>query len=236
LSNIAIKLQNQIATPFIGIIRLDIKKITYILIVSLIASFFVRITGTLFPVIFQNLYIVKLAIVINTFFIIVHLLFFICFLRSYATNREQSLKIVSFLSIIGSIAVAFIYVKNFCLVFKLDIFPLFLMNYTFDAIIPLASSLIHLLFFYTFKKVQTQAEYKMLDRPIVSAIIGIGIFIVLDLIVLVNYLKSHKFAWLEHMHRMVAVGTLPFIALAAVLILYFYYKFYQFVSFKRVNT
>ncbi len=218
-----------------GIIRLDIKKITYILIVSFIASLFVRITGTLFPVIFQNGYVVKLAFVINTSFIIAQLLFFIYFLRSYAKNRKQSLKIVSFLSIIGSIAVAFIYVKNFCLVFKFDIFPLFLMNYTLDAIIPLAGSLIHLLFFCTFKKVQTQEEYKILDRPIVSAIIGIGIFTVLHMIVLVIFLKFHKFAWLEHMHRIVAVGTLPFIALAAILILYFYYNFYQFVSFKRVN-
>lgn len=206
------------------------------MIVCLIVSFFVRITGTLFPVILQNVYVVKLTVLVNTFFIIVHLLFFICFLKSYATNREQSLKIVSFLSIIVSIAVALIYVKNFCHVFKLEILPLFLMNYTLDAIIPLASSLIHLLFFFTFKKVQTQEEYKILDRPIASAIIGIGIFIALHLIVLVNYLKFHKFSWLENMHRIVAVGTLPFIALAVVLILYFYYKFYQFVSIKMVNT
>jgi hypothetical protein len=206
------------------------------LIISLVASFFIRIAGTLFPFIFQNVYVIKLAIVINTFFILVHLLFFICFLRSYAASREQSLKIASFLAIIGSFAVAFIYIKNFCLVFKLDIFPLFLMNQPFDAFIPLASSLFHLIFFSTFKKVQTQEEHKILNRPIVSAIIGIGIFIALYSIVLINYLKSHKFDWLEHMPRIVAIGTLPFIALAAVLILYFYFKFYQFVSYQKVKT
>lgn len=215
---------------------MNLKKITYILIISLVASLFIRITGTLFPFIFQNVYVVKLTIVINTFFILMHLLFFICFLRSYAINREQSLKIVSFLAIIGSFAVAFIYIKYFCLVFKLDIFPLFLIDHAFDAFIPLASSLSHLIFFSTFKKVQTQEEYKILNRSILSAIIGIGIFIALHSIVLINYLKSHKFDWLEHMPRIVAVGTLPFIALAGVLMLYFYFKFYQIVSYQKVKT
>jgi hypothetical protein len=166
----------------------------------------------------------------------VHSLFFICFLRFYAANREHFLKIASFLAIIGSLAVAFIYIKNFCLVFKIDIFPLFLMNHIFDAFIPLVSSLFHLFFFSTFKKVQTQEEYKILNRPIMSAIIGIGMFIALHLIVLINYLKSHKFGWLEHMPRIFAVGTLPFNTLAAVLMLYFYFKFYQFVSYQKVKT
>jgi hypothetical protein len=180
--------------------------------------------------------VVKLTIVINTFFIIAHSLFFICFLNSYAANREQSLKIASFLAIIGSLAVAFIYIKNFCLVFKIDIFPLFLMIHTFDVYNPLASSLFHLFFFSIFKKVQTQEEYKILNRPIMSAIIGIGIFIALHLIVLINYLKSHKFDWLEHMPRIFAVGTLPLIALSALLMLYFYFKFYQFLSYQKVKT
>jgi uncharacterized membrane protein (DUF485 family) len=38
------------------------------------------------------------------------------------------------------------------------------------------------------------------------------------------------------MPRIVAVGTLPFIVLAAVLMLYFYFKFYQIVSYQKVKT
>jgi len=41
---------------------MDLIKITYILIVSLVASFLIRTTGTLFPHIFQNTYVVKVTI------------------------------------------------------------------------------------------------------------------------------------------------------------------------------
>jgi len=209
------------------IIKLDFKKITYILMVSFVASFCIRITGTLFPFIFQNVWIVKLTIVTHTFFILVQLFFFICFLRSYALNREESLKTGSFLAIIGSCLVAFIYIKNFCLVFDLDVIPLSLRNYYFDAIIPPVASLSHLLFFSIFKIVQSQQEYNALNRALSSAIIGVGMFIALHSIVLINFLMFGRFNWLEHMPRHVAVGTVPLIAIAAIFILYFYLTFYQ---------
>jgi hypothetical protein len=208
----------------------DLKKLTYILIVSFVASFLIRIAGTLLPSIFQNVWIVKLTIVTNTFFILVQLSFFICFLRFYALNREEVLKTGSFLAIIGSCLVAFLYLKNFCLVFDLDVIPLSLRNYYYDAIIPLASSSLQLLFFSIFKKVQSQEEYSVLNRPLSSAIIGVGIFFALHLIVLIHFLVSGKFNWLEDMPRSVAVGTIPFIGGGAVLILYFYLQFYHYLT------
>jgi hypothetical protein len=218
-----------------GIIRLDLKRITYILIVSFVASFLIRTIGTLFPFVFQNVWVVKLAMVTNTFFILVHLLFFIFFLRSYALDREKSLKTGSFLAIIGSFLVAFLYLKTFCLVFGLDVIPLSLQNHYYDAIIPLASSFLQLLFFCNFKKVQSQEEYRVLNRPLSSAIIGIGIFIALHLVVLINFLMFREFNWLENMARPVAVGTVPLIVASVILILHFYLKFYQYLTLNSKN-
>lgn len=216
-----------------------LRKISYVLMISLVLSFSVRTVGTLFPNFFLNEYIVKFAIVVNTFFILVHFFFFVLFLEEYAANRPPVLKTGSVLAIIGSFLVAFVYIKNFCLVFDLDVIPLSLRNHYFDAIIPLSGSLLHLLFFSIFKKVQSQEEYRVLNRSISSAIIGVGIFSALHLIVLINFLKFQKFSWLEHMPRAVAVGTIPLIVLAAIFILYFYLKFYQFLSVhgnKRIKS
>jgi len=188
---------------------MDLKKITLLLIVSFIASFFMRTIGTLFPIIFQNVYGVKVAIVVNTFFIVVQFLFYVYFLREYAAKRQQTLITGSVLAIIGSFLVAFIYIKHFCIVFEVDIIPLSLMNHYFDAILLLASSVLYVLFFGMFKKVKAHDEYRMLDRPLSSAIIGVAIFSVLHLIVLINFLKFHTFTWLNHMSRTIAVGTLP---------------------------
>jgi len=208
---------------------MDLKKITFLLIVSFIASFFMRTIGTIFPIIFQNVYVVKAAIAVHTFFIGVQLLFYGYFLREYAAHRQQILRAGSVLAIMGSCFVAFIYIKTFCLVFEIDIIPLSLINHHFDAILPLTSSLLFMLFFGIFKKVQSQEEHRMLDRPTTSAIIGIGIFIVLHVIVLVHFMVFHKFDWLEYMSRNVALGTTPFLVVAALFILYFYIKFYTFL-------
>lgn len=51
----------------------------------------------------------------------------------------------------------------------------------------------------------------------------------LHLIDLINFLQSQRFNWLEHMPRKIALGTSPFVALAAILILHFYIRFYQFL-------
>jgi hypothetical protein len=168
-------------------------------------------------------------------FMFVHCLFFVWFLKQYTAGRQQILRTGSVLAIIGSLSVALIYLKNLCHVFHLDVLPVFCMSHYFDAFVPLVSSLFHLAFFGMFKKVQSQEEYEFLDRPILSAIIGVMIFMVLHLVVLINFLKFQKFNWLEHMPRMIAVITVPFTAVAAILILYFYIKFYQFLVLQRNN-
>lgn len=215
---------------------MGLRKITYILIISFIAAFLIRTIGTLFPHVFKNIYVVKVSIIVNTFFIIVHFLFWVFFLTEYASNRQQILRTGIILAIIGTLAIACIYIKNLCLVFEIEVIPLFLMNPYFDAFIPLISSLFHFLFYYIFKKVQTRDEYRVLNLPIISAMIGIVVFMALHLIVIINFLIFQKFDWLEHMPRIIAMSTIPFIAFSTILILYFYSKFYQFLRLNRLSN
>ena len=52
----------------------------------------------------------------------------------------------------------------------------------------------------------------------------------LDVIVIANYFLTGTFNWLEHMPRAWSLGTVPLIALAAVLLFYFYLCFYRFLD------
>ena len=210
--------------------QMHLDKITRILIISLIAAFSVRTIGTAFPIIFQNEYTAKISICVHLFFMIVQSLFFLLFFKIYAAHRKKVLRIGSALAIIGSLSVMFIYLKSFFQVFNLDFIPPSLMYVYLDVAIPLISSLFHILFFCIFKQVQSQSEYPILNRPLSSAIAGVGIFIALHLIVLIHFLNFHTFKWTAHMHRVIVVATLPLIALAAILLLYFYFSFYRFVS------
>ena len=186
-----------------------LRKVTLILIITIIVSFSIRTFGTLFPQIFKkNILIVKATILINSIFILSHLIFWILFYREYISKKKPSLKTICIFVIISSFSVSAIYLKKLPFVFGLNThIPLFLLNPYFDALVPLISSAIHLVFFVSFKRSLKIDEFPSLSRPILSIIVGNGIFICLHLIVLLNFISRDRFEWLEHMPRVIAVST-----------------------------
>jgi len=220
---------------------LYLRKMTLIVIISIIASFSMRTIGTIFPQIFRNTLMVKATISINAVFIVLHLLFWLVFYWEYISTHKVELKKACALAIIGSFAVSVLYMKKLPFVFNMNAhFPIFLMHSYFDAVVPLISSAFHLYFFVTFKKVLSIEEKARLNKPILSMIIGNSIYICLHLIVLANFLITHRLEWLEHMPRVIAVGTVPVIISAVCFMLYFYYQFYCFLdshdTIERLST
>ncbi len=208
-----------------------LKKITLLLIVSIILSFSIRIVGTVFPLIFKSIFVVKATILFNVLFILIHLIFWLVFYREYISKIKDSLKKACMLAILGSLAVSVIYLKKIPFVFDMYVhFPILLMNPYFDAVVPLISSVFHLSFFLFFRKELSHDEETVLSKPISSIIIGISIFIFLHLIVLSNFIATKRFYWLEHMPRSFALGTIPLIIIAVLLMLFFYYSFYRFID------
>ena len=212
----------------------EFKKITGILIISFFASFIIRILGTLFPAILQNQYIAKTAIISYSFFAFMQLLFFGYF-SSYVKYRQAFLKAAGLLAIIGSSAIFLLYIKKVDLVFDINIIPHFMLNGYVDALIPLMSSLLLLLFFSTYKFALTNDEHIQLNRPILSAIIGVSIFLVLHLAVVINLKGCQTFDQSRQIPPIVSVFTLLFVVLAASLILKFYVNFYSFLSMMDKN-
>jgi len=169
---------------------LHLKKITLLLIVSIIISFSIRVFGTVLPPVFKSIFVVKATILFNVLFIFLHLIFWLAFYREYISEIKDSLKKICILAIIGSLAVSVIYMKKIPFVFGMYVhFPIFFMNPYFDAIVPLISSVFHLSFFIAFRKALSQDEKTKLSRPITSIIIGISIFIFLHLIVLLQQIS-----------------------------------------------
>lgn len=207
-----------------------LRRITCALVMFMLLSFSIRVVGMLFPSVFHYEYAVELTIIINTAFSIFHLLFYLFFLKEYAAGRQQSLKVGTSLAIVGSLLVAFIYMKNIDLVFDLDLIPSAWMSRHYDAVVPIAASCFILIFFIVFRKALLPEEGEDLARATASALVGVGIFLILHMVVLVNFLKFKKFLWLEHMPRAVAVGTVPLVIIAASCLLFFYFKFYRYLS------
>jgi len=208
-----------------------LRKITLILIISIIASFSIRTFGTVFPQVFKNVLVVKATVLINAIFILSHLSFWLFFYQEYISLKKPSLKKICVLAIIGSFAVSMIYMNKIPFVLGLKVqLPLFFLNPYYDAFVPVISSSLHLIFFLALAKNLDMTEKARLRNPIRSIIIGNSIYICLHLIVLINFIVTHRFEWLEHMSRVVAVGTVPVIISAVLFMLYFYYQFYRFLD------
>jgi hypothetical protein len=222
-------------------VNMYLRKVTLILIISIIASFSIRTFGTVFPQVFKDVLVVKATILINAIFILSHLIFWLCFYQEYISLKKTSLKKICVLAIIGSFAVSMIYIKKIPFVLGLKVqFPLFFLNPYYDALVPIISSVFHLILFLALAKNLDKTEKFRLRNPIRSIIIGISIYICLHLIVLINFIATHRSEWVEHMSRVVAVGTVPVIISAVLFMLYFYYQFYRFLdsreNIERVPT
>jgi len=208
-----------------------LRKVTFILIFSIIASFSIKTIGTVFPQVFINVFVVKATILINAVFILSHLFFWLFFYKEYISIKKTSLKKKCVVAIIGSFAVSMIYMKKFPFVFGLQVqLPLFFLNPYYDALVPIISSVIHLIFFIALAKNLDKNEMPRLRSPIRSIIIGNSIYICLHLIVSINFIATHRFEWIKHMSRVVAVATVPVILSAVLFMLYFYYQFYRFLD------
>jgi hypothetical protein len=208
-----------------------LKKITILLIAGMGVSFFIRVVGTIFPLIFRNMFIVKATILLNVIFILTHFVFWLVFYREYISKTKDILKEICIAAVVGSFVVLLIYMKKLPFVFGMNVqFPVFMINPYYDAVVPLIGSVIHLFFFIGFKKALTDDERTKLGRPVSSMIIGICVFILLHVIVLFNFITTKRFEWLEHMPRGFAVGTVPLIIAAVLLMLFFYYRFYRFLD------
>jgi hypothetical protein len=216
-----------------------LRKITLILMISMVASFSIRTLGTVSPRLITNNHIIKATCLMNAFFILSHLLFWLVFYRDYISTQKATLKRTCLIAVIGSLAVTAIYMKKIPFVFGINIpLPLFLKNPYIDAVVPLISPAFHLIFFMAFRNSLAPDEKLALNKPVLSINIGIIIFIGLHLIVLINFLATGRLQWLEHMPRVVAVGTVPLIIGAAFSILFFYYRFYCFLDsgFRRKDN
>jgi len=209
---------------------MSLKWATLLAIIGIVCSFLIRTAGTLLPHIFKNIHIVRMTIGSHLFASFTLVIFFVSFYESYTQKEQQTLRRACFLAIIGSLAALFLHIKILFLVFEQHIFPLFLMHHHIDVILPLVSSITVILFFVIFQKEMRHGERKRLGKATRSAVIGFSVFAILQTTVLINYLSSGEFRWLQHFSRKVSIGTIPVMAFAILAVLYFFLSFYRFVE------
>lgn len=215
---------------------MSLKKATLIVAIGILLSFSIRIFGIFFTEVFKNIVVVKATIIVNTFFMLFQSLFWFLFFFEYTSTKNQNFKIACVGVMAANVSITLIYLKNLMLVFVIDYrLPSFLYSPWYDAAVPFTSSIIHLYFFIIFKKSISGEERRNLNGALISIIAGTTIFLILHSIVLFNFLLSSELRWIEHMPRFIAVGTVPLLFTAVLLILNFYRRFFQYLKIIEHN-
>jgi len=209
---------------------MSLKRVTLLVIIGIVSSFFVRTMGTFLPFIFKNIYIVWMGIGVHLFAGLTIVVFFLLFYEHFIQAEQRALQKACILAIFGSLGALFLHIKGLSLVLEKDIFPLFFMQHHIDAILPLVSSLTVLFFFIIFRKEMGRDVRIRLDKATRLAIMGSSIIALLHAIVLINYLHSGEFRWLAYFSRKAAIGFTPILAFAMISVLYFFLSFYRFVE------
>jgi uncharacterized membrane protein len=209
---------------------MSLKRVTLLVIIGIVCSFFIRTVGTFLPFIFKNITIVWMGMGIHLFAGLTVVIFFLMFYNRFIQAGQRALQKACILAIIGSLGALFLHIKGLSLVLEKDIFPLFLMQHHIDAILPLVSSLTILFFFIIFRKEMGREVRVRLDKATRLAIMGSSIIALLHAIILINYLHSGEFRWLAHFSRKAAIGFTPILAFAVISVLYFFLSFYRFVE------
>jgi hypothetical protein len=208
-------------------IEMNLKKATMLAIIGGCYTFVSRAIGTFRPEIFVNPAVARVTSILSALAALASVVFYLYFYSKYTRQDQIELRNSSILAIIGSALFAALEMKWLLIVFNVYGFPSLLRFHTFEAVLPLVASMLILLFFATFYGETYRAKEERLKRPVLLAIIGMTVSVVVRILVLVNYLFSGRGQWFSGLPRNTQLALYPAILLSFVMVLYFFISFYR---------
>lgn len=207
--------------------KISLKKSTLLAIIGITYIFSLRTIGTVFPAIFKNPQIVKIAGILSLVAILTLIFFFISFYRDYVQPGQTKLQKASILAIIGA-ALGFLRViKNLLPVFNVYIFRYQSWSSHIDTLAPWVNSVFILIFFVIFYGEVPHREQMKLKRATFFAIIGTSIMALLRTFLLFNHLYAERLTWLIDFSREMVFIFFPVFIFGFATVLYFLISFYR---------
>jgi hypothetical protein len=204
----------------------NLRKATLLAIIGGSYMFLSRAIGTFRPDIFTNPAMARGASILSVLASLAPVLFYLSFYMGYPRQDQIELRNSTILAIIGSTLFTALRAKGLLIVFNVSRFPSLLRFHTYEAVLPLVTSLLILLFFVTFYGETYRAKEEKLKRPVLLAAIGTAVSAGVDILVLVNYLFSRKGQWLTGLSRNIQYALYPVLAFSFATVLYFFISFY----------
>ena len=169
----------------------------------------------------------RVSVILSVLATMTAVLFFLSFLNRYARPDQIELRNASMLAAVGSALFVLIQGKGLLVLFDLFLFNPLMRFRTIEAVIPVAGSLLILLFFVTLYGETYRAKEERLKRPVLLGMIGSAVSVCMRLIILINYLNSGTVRWFSGLPVRMQYAFYPALIFVFVTLLYFLVSFYR---------
>jgi len=214
--------------PKKSIPKLDIA--TLLAIFGISYTFIAKTVGTYFPKIFFNVDLARGNVILFFLASAALVFFFITFFREYVRKDQIKLKTGTILAGIGSSIL--LLTRILSLIYVFNIKKLFVSDGMLTAInvtVPLIVAVCILIFFYSFLRELSEKEGKILRKPLFFAVIGAGIFTVLQILAWIDMyiFEFSLFAYINSKKFMFFGAGIPLIIFIFFTEMYFFVIFYK---------
>jgi hypothetical protein len=204
---------------------------TRLAIGGLICTFLLRLVGTFVPSAFRIEQVAVGSTGLHLISSVAVMLFFVLFLRDYLDQSRKTLRQRAYLAIAGAALSPVLALRTLLVIVDPYSLPKVLRSPTIEVVLPVMGSTLMLVFFSELGRRLLPAERPTLKRPTTAATSGFGILLVLQMIVLLNYLATGSVRWFSSYSGLLAVGVLPLIAAAFLAILSFFISFHRHLTY-----
>jgi hypothetical protein len=204
-----------------------LKKATLLVIIGISYLFLSRVLGTILPDIFRNILVARVNVVISFHAGLAMLFFFVSFFREYIQKEQVALRRASAMAIIGSSAMLLLLTKALIVVLNSRLFTDTIGWRYMDILIPAASSILVLFFFIGFFRETGRQEQAELRRAAQWAAIGSAISVLVQAIVLLNYVLSSRIVLLSDFRGPIMIALAPLVVFSFITFFYFFLVFYK---------
>ncbi len=175
-----------------------LRQTTLLAILATAYFFILRTVGTVFPDLFHHHKIIQTGSVLSLLFCLALLSFFVAFKKNYLTDNQKTLKTSTNGVIFGYIAMSCVYAVEFLNIFQINFLSDLLNSRLIETAVPVVpwmASVFVFVFFLTFHQERKKDKQNKLRYPILFAILGGAISLLLRTILLWRYISVRAGKW-----------------------------------------
>ena len=209
---------------------MSMRNTTFYVIVGIAYLFVIRFIATIAPEINSSLAFFRANSLVSLLASLTPVAFFAVFQRDFVRKEQVILQRATHGALVGSAAVAFLFLKGPVIAFQLLILPDLFRSSFLETIGPglvWASSVLILVFFIVLYRELRSAGPEQLARATSIAAAGATVSALLRTVLLLSYLISGDLRWVSDLPQGVQWGLLPVETLAFLAALYFFVTLYR---------